>query len=110
MPADILSDAEAQALAAIESRPATTRALIALCLQGALALPLSAILGPAAAAAVAAIAASAFLLGRQVERTAPHWRPGLRVRLTWAAARQAGYPAIATAGAALLVAILAGGA
>ena len=70
----------------------------------------SALAAVTAAAAVAAVAASFFQFGRQVEQTAPHWRPGLRLRLTWAAARQAGYPAIATAGASLLAAILAGGA
>ncbi len=110
MPADILSDAEAQAWAAFKSRPAMTRALIALCMQGILALPLAMLLGPAVAAAAAGTAATFFLLGRQVEQAAPHWRPGLRLRVTWAAAQQAGYPAVATICATLVAAMLAGGA
>ena len=110
MPADTLSDAEAQVVAALGRRPAASRALVALAAQGALALPLAPILGPSAAAAIAGTAATCFLLGRQVERAAPLRRPGLRLRASWGAAREAGYPAIVTAGATVLAAILGGGA
>ena len=108
MPTDILNDAEAQAPAAIERRPAMTEGLIALAAQAALALPLAALLGPFHAMVAAGIAATFFLLGYQASQAMPLWRAG-RLRVTWTAARRASYPAIATSAAALLAAILTGG-
>lgn len=102
-----VADARA-AYAAFLARPSATHVALALLVQAIIAVPLGFLTGPVPAWWIGGALAAGIWIGREFEQAAPHWRPGVRIQITWASARQAGWPATGCALAAIAAAAFYG--
>lgn len=96
------------ALADFEKRPTLTHALLAFLIQFVTMIPLSLAIGPVPAAIVGGILGTGFYAGREFEQMAPHWKPGVKVRVSWRSARQVFGPLVANTVTVVVIWMLAG--